>query len=203
MFKRHDYVLLSDPCCTVEAEVDKEDFKYYDKDGFELNLAERKFYKASFIDTYDCLNHICNQQPWLSIDHPTLSLDHCIILTRASYSGQALEQLKTLKKSIPAASYLINTKQKWGFDFALDSVDSNGDAFEVLHVEYDNRVYEKFVNQLVSITHLIYNTDWVDAAVRIQGQKDKWQHLRGFEQNHWKANYLLGWNKAEYTDKST
>jgi hypothetical protein len=202
MFNRFDYTLISDPVCEKEADVYKDDFRYYDKDGFELNIAERKFYQASSLITNDCLNHTCCQQNWLSIEHPTLSLDHCLILTRASYIGDALKQLKQLKDIIPSASYLINSKQKWGFDFALDSVDSEGDAFEVLHVEYDNLVYEKFVSQLVFFTHLVYNNDWVDAARRVEKKKDEWQHLKGFEQNHWKANYLIGWSKAEYTDKT-
>ncbi len=48
----------------------------------------------------------------------------------------------------------------------------------------------------------VRHTDWLDAADRVWSQRDQWQHLQGFDQNHWKAEYLLGWKKAEYTEKT-
>jgi hypothetical protein len=48
----------------------------------------------------------------------------------------------------------------------------------------------------------VRHTDWQDAADQVWEQRDQWQHLKGFDQNHWKAEYLLGWSKAEYTEKA-
>jgi hypothetical protein len=48
----------------------------------------------------------------------------------------------------------------------------------------------------------LYESAWRDAADRVWQHRDQWQHLQGFDQNHWKAEYLLGWKKAEYTEKT-
>jgi hypothetical protein len=44
--------------------------------------------------------------------------------------------------------------------------------------------------------------DWNDAASQIWQHRDKWQHLKGYDQNHWKAKYLLGWDYAELLEKA-
>ena len=198
--------LNPEPVCTEPAAVYTTDFLYFDKDGFELTKAEQKYYRSNSLLVNECLNHSCYQEPWLEITGTDkVFLDHCIILHRASFDGAALDQLQTFKRihNIPQASYLINCKAKWGFDFALDAADSNGDCFEVVHIEYDSREYNKFCEQLDNTERQIYNIDWLDAAHRIEQQKDKWQHLKGFEQNHWKAEYLLNWSRAEHLEKTT
>ena len=203
MFKRQDYTFVSNPVCTdVVENLDAQDFQYYDKDGFELNIAERKFYSAMKHPLVDCLNHICWQQPWFTLDtNSTLILDHSMFLCRCSYEGDAAKQLTQLSKSIPQASWLLNTKAKWGFDFALDAVQDNR-VFEVLHVEYDSRDFDTFSRSILTFEYAVRHNDWDDAAEKVWHRRDHWQGLTGFEQNHWKAKYLLGWNLAEYTEKS-
>lgn len=204
MFRRLDFNLISNPICSKAVDdLEDQDMLYYDKDGFELNLAERKFYQAMGFPLHNCLNHICYQEPWFEISQPNtgLIIDHSLILHRCSYSGDAQQQLESLKVKIPQADLILRTRQKWGFDFALDSV-TNGEVFEVLHIEYDSYDYEYFKTRLICVEYTIRHTDWIDAASRIWQQKSQWQHLRGFEQNHWKANYLLGWSTAETTEKS-
>jgi len=202
MLKVKLYDVYQNPCCyyTVDDLVPT-DFNYYDKDGFELNLAERKYYQQQGIELHDCLNHICNQIPWLAIDSDQLIIDHSMILHRANYGGAAVDQLERLKQQIPFARYLITTKQKWGFDFALDAC-INDQLFEVIHIEYDDREHSRFVDKLNHIEQLLLNTDWLDAAQRILDQQDQWRNLVGYDQNHWKSNYLLGWERAEYTEKA-
>jgi hypothetical protein len=206
MFRRHNTSIVSNPVCDREVDsLTADDFLYYDKDGFELNKAERKYYLAmEYPLEYHCLNHTCWQEPWFELDnkYDRLILDHSLVLHRASYSGGALEQLKELKSTIPQADLLIRTRQKWGFDFALDAITDDGTVYEVLHIEYDHNDYDRFSSQMIAFDFTIRHTDWLDAAVRIWQQRDQWQHLQGFEQNHWKADYLLGWNKAEYTEKT-
>ena len=195
---------MSNPVCENTAtDLTKDDFRYYDKDGFELNQAEQKFYAANDLPIVDCLNHLCWQEPWFELERndPDLILDHSMFLCRASYERAAAEQLESLKSEIPVADYLLRTKKKWGFDFALDAV-REGTAYEVLHVEYDNYDYETFKNRMIGFEWTVRHTDWCDAARRIWTQRDRWKNLRGFEQNHWKAEYLLGWKRAEYTEKT-
>lgn len=205
MFKRHEVTVMSNPTCQNAVDnISAEDFRYYDKDGFELNLAEQKFYHAmGFPIQHPILNHTCWQQPWFELESTVedLILDHSIFLCRASYSGQAQTQLERLKQSCPQADYLLRTRVKWGYDFALDAVRDNH-TFEVLHVEYDHTEFNKFRDKMIQFDWTVRHTDWQDAADRVWAQRDQWQHLVGFDQNHWKANYLLGWNKSEYTEKT-
>ena len=204
MFKRQDYTFLSNPLCMNPVEdLSAEDFQYYDKDGFELNHAEQKFYRAAkFPVNTKILNHTCWQEPWFVLEPtPGLILDHSMFLCRAAYAGKAQDQLKALSKDIPQASLLLNTKVKWGFDFALDAV-RDEQLYEVLHIEYDSRNFDHFSNALIKFEYLIRHTDWVDAAEKVWLYKHEWQHLKGFEQNHWKAKFLIGWDLAEYTEKS-
>lgn len=206
MFRRHDVLLLSNPSCTKTVEnLSSQDFRYYDKDGFELSIAEQKYYSAmGYPIQHHILNHCCWQEPWFELENNDLGLilDHSMFLCRCNYERDAAEQLKELQPSIPLADYLLRTKRKWGFDFALDGVADNGTVYEVLHVEYDHNDYEVFKNRMISFEYLVRHTDWQDAARRVWNQRDQWQGLIGFDQNHWKAEYLLGWNKAEYTEKA-
>lgn len=205
MFRRHQVTLMSNPSCSRSADdLDLKDFQYYDKDGFELNRAEQKFYAAmGYPINLPILNHHCWQEPWFELERDDLGLilDHSMFLCRASYEGAAEEQLKELKTDVPTADYLLRTKRKWGFDFALDAV-SDGEVFEVLHVEYDHYDYDEFKNRMIMFEYTVRHIDWPDAARRVWNLRDQWQNLTGFDQNHWKAEYLLGWKKAEYTEKS-
>lgn len=205
MFRRHDVTIKSNPVCLKSAKtISKDDFRYYDKDGFELNKAEQKFYAAMDYPINDpILNHTCWQETWFELEQDNLGLilDHSMFLCRCNYAGDAYDQLEELKKSVPLADYLIKTRPKWGFDFALDAV-RDGVTFEVLHVEYDHKDFEQFRNRMISFEWTVRHTDWQDAADRVWAQRDQWQSLVGFDQNHWKAEYLLGWQKAEYTEKT-
>jgi hypothetical protein len=197
---------MSNPSCSNSVvDLHAEDFRYYDKDGFELNRAEQKFYTAMGLPiNYPCLNHTCWQEPWFELESAELRLilDHSIFLCRCNYNGAALEQLKKLQQEIPLTDLLIKTRCKWGFDFALDAVADDGTIYEVLHVEYDHYDYEYFKNRMIDFEWTVRHTDWVDAARRVWQARDQWQILQGFDQNHWKAEYLLGWTKAEYTEKT-
>lgn len=206
MFRRHQITLMSNPCCSKKVlDLSVEDFRYYDKDGFELTKAEQKFYKAmGYPIEHSILNHCCWQEPWFELEHQdtALILDHSMFLCRCNYERDAEEQLKELKASFPLADFLLKTKRKWGFDFALDAVSEDGTAYEVLHVEYDNCDYDTFKNYMINFEWTVRHTDWEDAAKQIWNQKYQWETLKGFAQNDWKAKYLLGWNKSEYTEKT-
>jgi hypothetical protein len=204
MLKRANTPTRSDPICyrSVDNLVDT-DFYYYDKDGFELNQAEQKYYAAMGhpID-YPCLNHVCWQEPWYYLEpNSLLLLDHSLVLHRCRYEGDAAKQLHDISKSMPYAHLLLQTKPKWGLDFALDAV--YGDhVYEVLHVEYDSRDYDQFCNQKIILEYTFNHMDWNDAASQIWQHRNEWQHLKGYDQNHWKAKYLLGWDYAELLEKA-
>jgi hypothetical protein len=206
VFKRNTVHPLSDPYCDKPiAELEPEDFLYYDKDGFELNRAEQKFYQAmDYPIDHPILNHCCWQEPWFELepgDHE-LILDHCMFLQRCYYRGAANKQIFDMCAKTAKAQLLLQTRPKWGYDFDLDALSPEGTVYEVLHIEIDDKNYERFINHMVSFDYIIRNTDWVDAAEKIWNIRDQWQHLKGFQQNDLKAKYLLGWNHAEYTEKA-
>ena len=206
MFRRHNVTLMSNPICSKAVEgIETQDFQYYDKDGFELNFAEQRFYSAmDYPIRHRILNHTCWQEPWFELERSDLNLilDHSMFLCRCNYEQAAEEQLKQLRKIVPTADYLLQTKKKWGFDFALDAVTDGGVAYEVLHVEYDNCEYDEFKNRMITFEWAVRHTDWQDCARRVWQQRDQWQSLTGFKQNDWKAEFILGWKKSEYTEKS-
>lgn len=206
MLKRSDVHIVSNPTCSEPLfEIIQDDFKFYDKDGFELNKAEQKFYNLMHHPINEpILNHSCWQETWFNLEDTdsVLILDHCMILHRCNYSGHAEYQLNKIKKDIAGASWLLNTKQKWGFDFALDALDPDGNTYEVLHVEYDSLDYDEFTKQMINFDFIIRHTDWFDAAIKINQHKDEWINLKSWEQNNWKSNFLIGWKKSEYTEKS-
>lgn len=200
-------MLFGYPHCSKRVDfLDASDFDYYDKDGFELNIAEQKFYRASGhpIDLA-ILNHHCWQEPWFELEkagsNAGLILDHALVLHRCSYSDQAKEQLQELNSLTPKVNYLLNCRAKWGYDFAMDYCTPEGELYEILHIEVDDYNYNKFKDNLISMEYTIRHTDWLDVAQKIIARQDEWKPLQGFEQNNWKAKFILGWNKAEYTEK--
>lgn len=203
MLKRLEVSVLSHPVCYKPiAKYSPNDFLYYDKDGFELNLAEQNYYNRNNYLLSNCLNHNCFQQTWFISESKDILIDHCLILQRCRYEDAALEQLNYLSRSIPQANLIAKTRAKWGFDCAIDGFDEHGSIFEILHVEYDDYDYNKFVNKMLTFEYKLRHTDWIDAGEKILDNQETWKNLKGFEQNNWKAKFLLGWSKAEYTEKS-
>lgn len=206
MFKRYDTHIISNPHCTKAVDnLIVEDFYYYDKDGFELNRAEQKFYAAmQHPINYPILNHCCWQEPWFELERNDLGLilDHSMILVRCDYHGAAQEQLEEFRQQQPLAQQLLNTKPKWGFDFDLNAVADDGTIFEVLHVEFDSRSFEAFRNRMITFDYTVRHTDWQTVAADVWAHREHWQTLKGFEQNHWKAQHILGWARSEYTEKA-
>jgi hypothetical protein len=207
MFLRQPVSTISNPHCSrAVKDLTPEDFLCYDVDGFELSRAEQKYYRSmGYPIDYPILNHVCWQEPWYKLDESVegLLLHHAMILHRCDYIGQAKEQLTKLQKTIPWANQLLNTRIKWGFDFNLYGIADDATVFEVLHIEYDNNDYNDFNLCLQSFEFTIKHTDWHDAARSVWHYRNQWQHLKGFEQNHWKAKYLIGWDKSEIIEKAS
>ena len=204
MFQRVNVPLVQNPRCTKTVEqLTDQDFRYYDKDGFELTQAEQRYYEAEDHPiNQPILNHRLWQEEWLTLDHPSLLLDHAMILHRCSFEDEAREQLISLKETIPQADLLLRTRQQWGFDFDLDCVGPDGEIFEVLHIECDYNNFAQFESRLYMLEDKLECMDLEMAAKIIWSARDEWSHLKGFAQNDWKANELLGWKKSEYTEKA-
>lgn len=175
--------------------------QYYDKDGFELCELEKEYYINNMFPINSCLNHDCWQEDWIVFNqHPSFFVDHSLILHRASFEEIAREQLIRLSKRYPTFTFLLQTKQKWGYDFALDCY-FEGNMMEVIHTERDFYSFEQFLECKYAFEQFVTHQDWEDAVKSLYAHRDRWEHLPGFAQNDWKARFF-GFDKAEHTQKA-
>lgn len=180
----------------------RDDFSYYDKDGFELTVAERKILLCNGIQLEYILNHWAWCVNWMELkvdSHSGLYLDHCLLLHRPDFAGDVLELLKNYPH--PCANFMVQSRAKWGLDFALDHIE-NDDAIEVLHIELDDYDFARIQDRKQELESWLLGQDLQDMAKKMRDTRSQWQHLRGFAQNDWKARYFLGWDRSEYTEKS-
>lgn len=179
---------------------DKDSARYFDKDGFELCSLEKMYYENNGFPVNDCLNHRCWQEDWIKLDsEQPFYLDHAIVLHRASFDNLAKDQLTRLSEVYPTFNFLLQTKKKWGIDFALDFF-HDGEMYEVIHNENDFYNFDDFLAYKAKFEEFIMTTDWLDASHRLIKRKDEWLALSGFAQNDWKARYF-GFQRAEITQK--
>lgn len=206
MFKLNESYLHKTPYCSKpvdEKEIRFNNYQHFDKDGFELTPLERMYYAEMGFHRHftDCLYHTCWQQDWFKqVEHINLNLDHSLVLHRCSYIDEAEDQLKHFVKSQPKLILFLNSKAKWGLDFALDYYDEKG-CTEVMHIENDYREFDEFMEDKVRLEKLVFDTDWVDVYKTLDRRRDEWEHLIGYDQNDWKST-LIGFNKAEITHKA-
>jgi hypothetical protein len=191
-----------DITCTKTANLISEDFRWYDKDGFELCAAEKKLYAAMNFPLTECLYHLCWQDTWMNIQHPKFILDHCMLLHRCDFAGDAKNEITGLMTQNPKAQMLLKSKKKWGFDFALDYIDDRGSIWEIVHIEWDSYHFNEIVEMKESIQEKILSTDWESISKHIIAKESEWSNLEGFKQNDWKAKEIFGWTFAERTLKS-
>jgi hypothetical protein len=144
----------------------------FDREGYELLPIEQEYYKANGITLHreDVLAHESGQTqawfarscPWITQvqKHPNLYLDHAIVVSRPSFEGEALKQLKHQAQYRPELLKLINTRAKWGHDFCLDWIDEHS-VTEVIHWEWDFLDFNDFQNHRLQMENLIQNTNWI------------------------------------------
>ena len=109
---------------------------------------------------------------------------------RKGYTGEALAQLESWSHQLPLVHKLTAMRPKWGLDFSMDYVDRQGNAFELLHWEWDSFNYEEICAVKEQIEPILLAIDWNDAAQQILKHKEEWHHLDFFAQSAWKCNYF-------------
>lgn len=189
-------------CTNPANNLNSDDFRWYDKDGYELCVAERKFYKSMNFPLTECLYHICWQDPWMNITDDRFILDHCMLMHRCDFAGDAAKQIESFKDTNPRSQLLLKSKRKWGFDFALDYADENKNVWEIVHIEWDSYDLNEVIEMKSRMQERILSADWADISINIIKKQDEWSNLEGFKQNDFKANFIFGWRFAERTQKS-
>lgn len=170
-----------------------EDLALFDQNGYDLTELEKHFASSNCAgpDSHRC-HRTALKKPWFeqsyAIEGPVLN--HSLLFERKAYTGDALEQLKMWSNKLPLIHKLLAMRPKWGLDFSMDYVDREGNAFEILHWEWDCFSYEEIAAVKAKIEPILLGIDWNQAAKDLIKYKDNWHSLNFFDQSDWKCNFF-------------
>lgn len=174
-------------------------FKDFDKDGYEVPTPlEYLHYEANGVElNREIQYHIAPVQEWYTDTEKSehgLVLDHCMLLTRYAFAGEAREQLESVCKNRPILQKLLNIKPKWGIDFSLDYV-THDLVMEVIHIEQDFDSVDAAIEAKERLENIIDNTDWYEGAMMLYARRDEWIDLSSDDHSDYKAQFF-GWERA-------
>jgi len=195
--KFNNYPYLTKPI--TRQKVETLPFKDFDKDGYEVPTPlEWLHYEENGVElNREIQFHIAPVQEWytdLEQSEHGLVLDHCMLLTRYAFAGEAREQIQEVSKNRPILQKLLNIKPKWGIDFSLDFV-THDIVMEVIHIEQDFDNLEEAKEAKERLEQIIDNTDWYDGAMQLYKRKDEWINLSSDDHSDYKAQFF-GWARA-------
>jgi len=173
--------------------------KDFDKDGYEVPTPlEYLHYEANGIElNREIQYHIAPVQEWYtdieSSEHG-LVLDHCMMLTRYAFAGEARQQIEEVCQHRPILQKLLNINPKWGIDFSLDYVTKDV-CMEVIHIEQDFTNLDQANEAKHKLEQIIENTDWYDGAMMLYARRDEWINLSSDDHSDYKAQFF-GWHRA-------
>jgi len=194
-FENHPY--LETPIARQLVETLK--FKDFDKDGYEIPTPlEHMHYEINGVTlNRDIQFHIAPVQEWykdLDDAEEGLVLDHCMLLTRYAFAGEARKQIEEVSKQRPILQKLLNIKPKWGVDFSLDYV-THDVVMEVIHIEQDFDTVEEAQKAKMKLETIIENTDWELGVRQLIERKSEWENLSSDDHSDYKAQFF-GWHRA-------
>ena len=169
------------------------DLALFDQNGYDLTDLEKHYADSNnTLTNTHRIHRTAIKKPWFTQLEKThgAHLNHSLLFERKGYAGPALQQLETWAKTLPLIHKILSMRPKWGLDFSMDYVDTAGNAFEVLHWEWDS--FDHAEIQLVKneIQPILLDIDWDDAAKSLLAQKEQWHHLDFFSQSDWKCSYF-------------
>ncbi len=170
-----------------------EDLALFDQNGYDLTVLEQHYAYSNYCKPKRHREHIrAIKSDWFTQADKIEGavLNHSLLFERKGYAGDALKELKMWAKDLPLIYKIISLRPKWGLDFSMDYVDRQGNAFEVLHWEYDGFDYDEVQVRKLQVQAKFATIDWDDAGAQILKHKDQWHHLEFFEQSDWKCNYF-------------
>jgi hypothetical protein len=169
------------------------DLDLFDQNGYDLTQLEKHYAYSNQAKPKPHRDHIhALKWDWFTQDYKLEGavLNHSLLFERKAYAGKALAELAHWARDLPLIHKILALRPKWGLDFSMDYVDRKGNAFEVLHWEYDGFDYEEVQVRKLQVQAKFATIDWDEAGEQILKHKDQWHHLDFFEQSAWKCNYF-------------
>ena len=148
--KLQDVDILNDKHCT----------NLFDQNGYHLTTIEQHYADINGYPKKVRRHETVIRQPWIVWDKfEGAHINHSDLFERKSYSGAALEQLKTYAKRNPMLHKIIKMKSKWGIDISIDYVSEDA-VFEVFHYEWDSFEYDDIQEKKLEIENFVLRQDW-------------------------------------------
>lgn len=170
-----------------------EDLDLFDQNGYDLTEIEKHYASSNMAGLDSHRSHrTALKQSWFEQSSTASGphLNHSLLFERKAYTGEALKQLQHWAHDLPLLHKIIAIRPKWGLDFSMDYVDSEGNAFELLHWEYDCFDYKEAAEIKRYIEPIIISIDWNQAAQDFIRRKSEWHDLDFFAQSDWKCHYF-------------
>lgn len=165
----------------------------FDQNGYDLTPLEQKYaYNNDRRPLQHRSHRMAIKQNWFIQESKIEGavLNHSALFERKAYSGEALNQLKEWANNLPLLHKIIAMRPKWGLDFSMDYVDRQGNAFEVLHWEYDGFDFDEVSEVKYKMESRLLGFDFEQAAKDLLKRKDEWHGLDFFEQSDWKCKFF-------------
>lgn len=174
-------------------------FKDFDKDGYEVpSPLEHLHYLENWVPlNREIQFHIAPVKPWYEDEEDSefgLVLDHCMLLSRWAFAGEARANIERAAKQRPILYKLLSIQPKWGIDFSLDYIDHDH-CMEVIHIEQDFTDVNEAILAKEKLEHIIETTDWEQGVQDLLARKNEWKHLSSDDQSDYKAQFF-GWHRA-------
>lgn len=170
-----------------------QDLDLFDQNGYDLTELEKRFARINRTAiNYHRSHRTAIKQSWF-VQNTTVEgahLNHSQLFERKGYAGSALAQLELWSRRLPLVHKLTAMRPKWGLDFSMDYVDRQGNAFELLHWEWDSFDYDEISKVKTEAENILAKIDWDDAAEGLLLHKKSWHHLDFFQQSEWKCKYF-------------
>lgn len=200
MFECENYTLIDYPYLTEPLE-DTSVFErlhypeFFDRIGYELTYIESLYHKINNISNLvlvpgSTTDASANIQDWVKqvINTPNVYLDHCHVVTRFAYQGEARKQIEQYSKKYPRLRKLLQIKPKYGYDFCVDYIDENR-VFEICHIEHDFSSWETFKRNFDFTENFILGSDWVKHSEYLNKTYSYWYTSDEYAQAQFKAKY--------------
>ena len=200
MFKVKEYVIRDWPFLSTPL-LDESVFErlhypeFFDRIGYELTYIESLYHKANNISNLvlvpgSTTDASANIQDWFEQTeiHPNIYLDHCHVVTRFAYEGDAKEQILKYSEIYPRLRKLLQIKPKFGYDFCIDYID-NDKVFEICHIEHDFSDFEIYKRNIDYTQNFILSSNWHDHAIYLNKTYNNWYTNDEYAQAQFKAKY--------------